>query len=320
MTKTILDVVQECDNFVPEAEPTVYLKALQNYYKFRVNGFNQKLGYIHEETIGKIEWSCSWSIDHQQREVVLNTSLTATADERSQVVDETLKATKSKGSISMLESWRDERFPVYGPEGEVLFEIERCASALFGIVTYGVQLLCFTNDAHGLRLWVGKRSERKQTYPGMLDCTAAGGLGTGKLPIDGLLSEAQEEACLPAQMVREKARSMGHITYFHVRGSKAGGEVDLLQPEIEYTYELELETDMAPKPGDSEVEAFSLYTIDEVVSALMRGLFKPNSAVVVVNFLIRHTVITSENEVHYENILSHLHRELDLPTMIYPYI
>ena len=71
-------------------------------------------------------------------------------------------------------------FPIYDLHGDVLLEVERCLSALFGIVTPRRPTTLLRNDprnALGLRLqlWIGKRSNKKQTHPGMLDCTAAGG-------------------------------------------------------------------------------------------------------------------------------------------------
>ncbi|OGM50587.1 thiamin pyrophosphokinase-related protein [Aspergillus bombycis] len=318
MSKTILDVVKECDNFVSTDKSASQSETPGQCYTFRVNGCSAISGYILPEVVEKVQWSDWWSIDHHRRTVTLATPAMATANMRSRVVEETLKATRKLAVISMLESWRDETFPVYGPGGEILLEIERCASALFGMVTYGVQLICYVKDEQGLRLWIGKRSERKQTYPGMLDTTAAGGLVAGKLPIEALLCEAQEEASLPDEMVRRKVIPMSNLTYFHVRGGKAGGEIGLFQPEVEYTYELELDPSMAPEPRDSEVESFSLYTIEEVLRALKEGQFKPNSAIVIVEFLISHGILRAENEPGYDEILSHLHRELELPLVILP--
>ncbi|KAE8347280.1 hypothetical protein BDV24DRAFT_173168 [Aspergillus arachidicola] len=306
MSRSILDVVKKCDNFASNDEPASQSEVLTTCHTFRVNGCSAILGYILHGTVEKIEWSDSWSIDHHQRTVTLATPATATADMRSRVVEDTLKATRKLGLISMLQSWRDETFPVYGPEGQLLLEIERCATALLGL------------DEQGLRLWIGRRSERKQTYPGMLDTTAAGGLVSGKLPIEALICEAHEEASLPEEMVRGKVKPMNHLTYFHVRGSKAGGEIGLLQPEVEYTYELELDPGMIPEPRDTEVESFSLYTLDEVLHALKEGQFKPNSAIVIVEFLILHGIIRAENESGYAEILSHLHRELRFPVRILP--
>lgn len=268
--------------------------------------------------VDKIHWTESWAIDHSYRTVTLTTPVTATTDSRSEVLEDTLQATRKRATISLLDNWRQETFPVYGPEGDILLNIERCASALFGIVTYGVQLICYVKSEEGPRLWIAKRSEKKQTYPGMLDTTAAGGLASGTRPIDALISEAQEEASIPAEIVRTNAKPMRPLTYFHIRGNKAGGESGLFQPEAEYTYEMELEPSWTPTPRDTEVESFKLFTIEEVLHALKSGRFKPNSAVVIVEFLIQYGILNRENEPDYEEILAHLHRTLEFPVLIQP--
>ncbi|EYE90105.1 uncharacterized protein EURHEDRAFT_519379 [Aspergillus ruber CBS 135680] len=315
MERGILGVVRECDNFSCD-EPTTRSEDPEKPYAFRVNGCDSVLGYMTRDIVRKIQWSHTWSIDHHQQTVTLATPATATADMRSRALDDTLKATKKLGTISLLNSWRNETFPVYGPRGEALLEIERCASALFGIVTYGIQLICYVRDERGLQLWIGKRSEEKKTYPGMLDSTAAGGLGAGKLPIEALISEAEEEASIPEEIIRMKVKPMTPLTYFHIRGNKAGGESGLFQPEVEYTYELELDPSMIPEPGDPEVECFRLYTIEEVLQALKQRLFKPNSAIVVVQLLIQLGILTQENEPSYFEILSHLYCKLEFPILM----
>ena len=90
----------------------------------------------------------------------------------------------------------------------------------------------------------------------------------------------------------------------------------LLQPEGEYTYQLELEIGMAPTPIDSEVESFALYSVEQTVKLVKRGLFKPNSAVVIVKFLVDRGIVNAENEPNYLEILSHLHRPLEFPVVI----
>lgn len=297
-------------------EATAHADPDRDYYTFKVNGCNAVLGYIPPDILAKIQWSDAWTINHNSKTVTLDTPPTATRQTRSHALEATLKATQPLGVISMLHKWRNETFPVYDRHGTVLLEIERCASALFGIVTYGVQLLCYTKNADGLRLWIGKRSSRKQTYPGMLDCTAAGGLPTGTAPIEAVLCEAREEASIPGGFARANIKAMGPISYFHVRGAKAGGEIGLLQPEVEYTYQLELEAGMIPTPSDSEVESFVLYGVEETLELLKGGLFKPNSAVVIVKFLVEHGVVNAGNEPDYLEILSHLHRPLEFPVVI----
>ncbi|KAF9887055.1 hypothetical protein FE257_010549 [Aspergillus nanangensis] len=338
---TILDIVKECDNFIYYADnPTEYITTLQtHYYAFKVSNCASILGYIPASLIPQIPWNPeTWHIDHESHTVTLTAPPPAT--NRSRLLEQTLREVGPQ--ISLLRGWRNETFPVYGPsQGEVLLEIERCASALFGIVTYGVQLLCYERgrpaatiitrecpsdeaasasgggNSHPIKLWIARRSSSKQTYPGMLDCTAAGGLPTGKSPLEGVIAEALEEASLPESLVRTRLRATGCVSYFHVRGPKAGGETGLLQPEVEYTYEMELGGAVRPSPSDEEVEEFRLWEVEEVLDALRRGEFKPNSAVVVVDFLIRHGLLTAENERDYVHILPRLHRRLEFPLCIY---
>lgn len=60
--------------------------------------------------------------------------------------------------------------------------------------------------------------------------------------------------------------------------------------------------------------------MNEVRQALAQGLFKPNRAVVVIEFLIQHGVLTQENEPSYFEILSHLYRKLKFPILIQSFI
>lgn len=98
--------------------------------------------------------------------------------QRSALVAATAAYWREKKSFKVLDGWRDELYPVYDSKNKLLFSMERSASALFGIVTYGVHMTGFVRDeasSHGLKIWVPRRSKTKQTYGGMLDNTVAGG-------------------------------------------------------------------------------------------------------------------------------------------------
>jgi 8-oxo-dGTP pyrophosphatase MutT (NUDIX family) len=82
--------------------------------------------------------------------------------------------------------------------------------------------------------------------------------------LDTLVKEADEEASLPADFVRANAVAAGAVSYFYVRETSAGGEEGLLQPEVQYVYDLPLPEDVIPKPNDDEVEAFTLMPLYEV--------------------------------------------------------
>ena len=59
--------------------------------------------------------------------------------------------------------------------------------------------------------------------------------------------------------MKERIKSVGFISYFYERSKVAGGEKGLLQPEIQYVYDLELPEDVKPKPCDDEVEEYVFF-------------------------------------------------------------
>lgn len=147
----------------------------------------------------------------------------------------------------------------------------------------------------------------------MLDNTVAGGIATGEEPFESLVREAEEEASLPEVLVRERVTYHSAVTYTYIRESRAGGESGMVQPECQHVYDLELPSDVFPKPNDSEVEEFYLWTVEQVQEHMARGEFKPNCALVVLDFFIRRGILTKENEENYEQIKRRLHRELEFP-------
>ena len=99
-----------------------------------------------------------------------------------------------------------------------------------------------------------------------------------------------------------------------VRDEKAGGETGLLQPECQFVYDLELTPDIIPKPNDDEVESFHLWPVEKVQKAMAEAQFKPNCALVLLDFFVRHGILTPENEKDYVEIVSRLHRRLPFLT------
>lgn len=88
----------------------------------------------------------------------------------------------------------------------------------------------------------------------------------------------------------------------------------MMQPEVEYIYDIKLDASIIPKPCDDEVEDFRLYTVEELKQALANGEFKPNCAIVLIDFFIRHGILTPENEPDYLEIMGRMHRRLEFPT------
>lgn len=318
--KSNLDLVRECDSFpYYQTDPKLFFAHINTYYALYVKDYPEiELGYILPSVAEVFRGLPDWKINDEDRSLTLVTG--STEEERSRVVEATIRAMHATGHFKVLSKWRDELYPVYGPKGELLFSLERAASALFGVVTYGIHMTAYVkskgeegNDE--IKIWVPKRAETKQTYGGMLDNTVAGGIATGESPFASLVRESAEEASLPEDVVRNGAKAVGTVTYFHIRDERAGGETKLLQPEVQYVYDIELSEDIVPKPSDDEVERFDLRTVQEVKESLRNGEFKPNCAMVMLDFFVRHGLVSMETDEGYVEMVSRLHRRLEFPTL-----
>ncbi|TKA76266.1 hypothetical protein B0A55_01844 [Friedmanniomyces simplex] len=324
--KSNLDLINECDNFpYYQTNSKLFFAHINTYYGLYVADYPEtELGYILPSIAAVFRGLPDWKVNDSDRSLTLVTG--STEKERSKIVAMTTTALRATGHFKILRGWRDELYPVYGPNRDLLFSIERAASALFGIVTYGCHMTAYTRskrpkseaevggDEEELRIWVPRRAATKQTYGGMLDNTVAGGIATGESAFESMVRESAEEASLPEDLVRKHAKAVGTVTYFHIRDQRAGGETRLLQPECQYVYDLELAESVVPKPSDDEVEGFELMGVDEVKEALRQGELKPNCALVLLDFFVRHGILTAEDEGYIE-IVARLHRRLEFPTV-----
>ncbi|KAL6855735.1 thiamine pyrophosphokinase-related protein [Trichoderma novae-zelandiae] len=283
------------------------------YYRLLLAPDPRAHGYVHPNTLARMPWPSSFSIDHQRRQVSLSpppagASLSAHANAAfQQAVDAAIAA----DAFPSLNGMHSEHFLVVGARDPV--QIERFAAALFGIGTRGAHLTAYSRGADGEpRIWVARRSKALYTYPGMLDSTVAGGVKASDSPLDCILAESMEEASLPASLVGPRIRSTGVITM-----ANRNPRSELVHSEMLYTYDLELtgEGEQVPRPGDDgEVDEFVPMGCDEVVRRMLAGEFKPNVCAVMIDFLIRHGRITPETEPDYVEICTRLRRKLPVPT------
>ena len=68
-----------------------------------------------------------------------------------------------------------------------------------------------------------------------------------------------------------------------------------------------------PRPKDGEVARFELMSLEQVKAELARGTFKPNCALVALDFFVRHGVLTRDNEPHLDEIVRRMHRRMPFP-------
>lgn len=210
-----------------------------------------------------------------------------------------------------------------------LVQLRRSAAALFGIANRGAHMTMYTRskETGEIRIWVPRRNRHLATYPGMLDNTVAGGVKAEESPQECIIHESDEEASLPEDFVSKHVRAAGAVTYVTQTGSGGGQDTQtevggydrgLCVSDVIYVYDLEVPAELAetvvPRPQDDEVEQFYLWDVETVKQAMRNGEFKPNCAVVMIDFFVRHGIITEDNEADYMEIVTRLHRPVPVPT------
>ncbi|KAK2898094.1 thiamin pyrophosphokinase 2 isoform X1 [Channa argus] len=223
---------------------------------------------------------------------------------RSEAVDTVLQTLRQDESLTCLKGWRDEKYSVMPKFSDApLMWMERAATSLFGVKRYGVHINGYTvSDSGEVSMWLARRSPSKQTYPGLLDNLAAGGLAAGVGIKQTLVKECQEEACIPAATA-EKARPVSTVSYTYE-------DEEGVFAESQFVFDLKLPLDFQPTVGDGEVQEFYLLPIEEVKEMLASDDFKPNCAMVVLDFLIRHSFIEADTEPYYQEFVEGLHQTL----------
>ncbi|EGO03597.1 hypothetical protein SERLA73DRAFT_83686 [Serpula lacrymans var. lacrymans S7.3] len=219
----------------------------------------------------------------------------------------------------MLRGWSNEAYPIYNPariesfEDSVAFTVERTSLPLFGFANFGCLLTAYfdSNDTGKRMLWVPRRSKTKRTWPGRLDVTVGGGIAAGDSALSTIVRESSEEASLDASYVRQHIRSAGLLPF--PNRSPAGWVL----PGVYYLFDLPLPADGSVFPrtnvADGEVESFELMDVQMVLENLMEGMFKPSSALALVDFLVRHGYVTDETDPAYVQLCLQLKKELPWP-------
>ncbi len=187
-----------------------------------------------------------------------------------------------------------------GAEGgkEPLLLIDRAMAPCFGIRAYGQHVNGIVWSREGLKMWVSRRADDRQHYPGRLDNLAAGGLPYGLTLSENLAKECWEEAGIPEPLVRT-AVSVGAVSY-HMDTEK-GFKSDIL-----YCYDLELPEDFVPSCMDGEVQEFYLWPLEQVMELVRDSReFKLNCNLVIIDFLIRHGYL-GPDDASYLGLLSAL--------------
>jgi isopentenyldiphosphate isomerase len=305
---SFLDIVSSCDKFrtgdLPDDIYTLYLPNDERPH-----------GLMRRSIVQRMPWTSDFQITASTLEVRLIVGKES-QENISTVVNQAfanvINTAIEKDSFEMLHQMHSEPYRIIGANYPC--NVERFAHALFGIAARGAHMTVYVKSEEGILVWVPRRAAHLFTYPGKLDTTVAGGVKAHDSPVECIIAEAMEEASLPKHLVRDKIRPAGTLTYVSLYSSPTLKEVDLISPEVLYIFDLEVSTDVILRPNDDEVESFELMNVDTIMLAMRQSLFKTNSAVVMMDFFIRHGIITPENEPDYVEIVSRIHRRLPIAT------
>eukprot|EP01018_Ginkgo_biloba_P021102 Gb_31783 [translate_table: standard] len=262
------------NNIIGYVHPTIMelLKQFEDVFTISPeNGFN-----IHNGRFGnEAHFKGFITLHHQLK----------TPDERTEAVGNVIKWLNKEGVILGV---RNELYPVTLAFGtQSLFSLERAAVPYFGTKAYGVHMNGYVDVCGEKSLWVGKRSEMKPTFPGLLDHLVAGGLPNGITCKENLIKECDEEAGIP-RAIAKMAVPVGVVSYEDIDENR-------FKRDVLFCYDLQLPDGFQPENMDGEVEGFMLVPVAQVANTIRKTkLYKPNCALVIIDFLFRHGYITPE--------------------------
>ncbi|XP_062546890.1 uncharacterized protein LOC134212764 [Armigeres subalbatus] len=290
------------------------LKLAQKFNCFYLNGLakgecrpfvidGQQVGLISQNVMEQLlkypEVFCIKDAEQGKQNIVELNPAFRDYTERSEQVDRILQEFRSQGIFVALKGWRNECFEVRSVFGS-LMKMERSATSMFGVRNFGVTINGYIqHPLKGLCIWLQQRADTKQTWPGKWDNMVSGGLSVGHGIYETAVKEAAEEASIPEHLLNNLV-SAGCVSFFFE--SERG-----LFPNTEFVYDLELPEDFVPVNSDGEVQDFQMLPADECLERIYAPDFKTTSCPVVVDFMIRHGIITPENEKNFTQIVELLH-------------
>jgi 8-oxo-dGTP pyrophosphatase MutT (NUDIX family) len=217
---------------------------------------------------------------------------------RSAAVADVLAKLHERGHIP---GWRGELYPVNRRFGDApLLLMERAATPLFGLQTYGINVNGLVRDGDTWKVWIARRAMTKHVDPGMLDLIVGGGVPYGISLADNLLKECAEEACIGPTLA-EHARPVS-LTTMAIEAAEG------LRIGVQFAYDLELPADFQPRNDDGEVSEFQLWSLPQLEESL-RGAddFMFDAALAKLDLLVRFGIVGPEDPA-YLDLIAQLRR------------
>ncbi len=276
---SLLTKFQDLNNFIYN----------ENYYELIYDG--NKIGYVHREIAKDIIINIEGLFLLDQKiyfKYKDKTKLNKTVSNIAKVLIKKQNAFKPSGEYFSCRQTVD---------GKEFFRLDRKLLEFLGIRGYGVHMIAYLKYNNSYKLWVPKRNKDKLVEPSKLDNTVAGGIKAGEGIYSALEREAHEEAGLTGHDLKN-VKLVGTINY-----NWKNTEYTIRRDTL-YLFDLEVDKSFNPNCLDGEVEAFKLMDWKKVLHLIQNTkLVKNNCNLVFFNFMVRHGLISHENEKKYEEIL-----------------
>lgn len=249
----------------------------RQYYRLYFN--DKALGFIDTQLLDMLTPPFQIQANNRRVDVHFNEDA---ANDTTEAIEQLFK---DYFTNNQLNPWRGERYAIkdnFTDTPAIL--IERAILSYLGLTGYGVHVNGYTKKQGHIYMWIAKRSATKPTAPGKLDQIAAGGQPYDQSLFDNLIKECEEEANIPFKLAQH-AHSVSAVSYWYDMSIGA-------RPDVIFNYDLYLPPEFQPSVNDDEVESFELMPIEEVLEIVAQSdKFKINSALVVIDFAIRHGII-----------------------------
>eukprot|EP00667_Euglena_gracilis_P003392 EG_transcript_3402 len=288
--RTLLAAVKRCNNYDMRRYVPVYAGTIQIGYAKRA--FAEELVQFRGRSL---EMSLT---DEDGASYISPAPFAKTALERTTILEGMVQCLVASGTIpgSKIRNEKQEVRPLFDNSQRTppLLYLERGALIHFGIPSAAVHINGFVRTADGVQMWVAKRAASKATYPGLLDQFVAGGQPAHLTFHENAVKECQEEASCPEEVLR-RLRPCGQVSYRYT--TRRG-----LSTKVINVFDCELPPDFQPFNGDGEVEEFRLMPMEAVLHSLRYELprWKPNSALTVVDFAVRHGFLGPDDPDYVE--------------------
>ena len=169
-------------------------------------------------------------------------------------------------------AWRNEQLAVRDELGTQVGTIERAAVRPLGIATLAVHLVGQTTDG---RFWVQQRALNKPNDPGKWDTLMGGMVSSGDTVETALERETWEEAGLRMDDL-QNLRYGGRQNNVRPSGD---GVASYMQESIEW-YTCTVPDGLTPNNQDGEVDQFALMNQAQLLTAMQRGDFTIEAALI----------------------------------------